>query len=256
MRLISPALFRYILVAARRDRIFLAVIMLCAVVAALCVFFGSSATSEKQAFVLVYTAGLLRIVGMAGLVLFVVFYLRNAFDRREIDFLLAKPVTRTSYIITHTTAFVVLAFIIAGIVSVGVIVVAPDRVGAGTLYWGATLIFEYCIMAWAALFFAMVVRSAASCALICFVFYGLARSIGNLFGIIDTGATPAYLVPLEWIMQVVSIIIPRLDLMAQTAWLVYDDIQEMQVLYLLAHSCAFGAVLILAAVIDLRRRQF
>ena len=256
MQLVSPALFRYILAAARRDRIFYALIGLCAIVASLCVFFGSSATSEKQTFVLVYTAGLLRIVGMAGLVLFVVFYLRNAFARREVDFLLAKPVTRTSYILSHAAAFLVLAVIVALIVSTAVVAVAPTQIGITTLYWSVSLILEYGIMALTALFFAMVLRSPASCALICFVFYGLARSIGQLFGIIDSAGTPIYLQPLEWIMQVVSIIIPRLDLLAQTAWLVYGEIEVERLLYLIAHMTVFGTILILAAIIDLRRRQF
>lgn len=256
MQLISPALFRYTLTAARRDRIVYAVIGLSIVVAALCVFFGSSATSEKQAFVLVYTAGLLRIVGMAGLVLFAVFYIRNAFARREVDFLLAKPVTRTCYVVTQATAFAVLAMIVAAIICSIVAVVAPSQIGIATFYWGVSLVFEYCIMGWTALFFAMVLRSAATCALICFVFYGLARSIGQIFGIIDSTAMPAYVQPLEWIMQVVSIIIPRLDLMAQTSWLVYSEIKEMQLLYLICHALVFGAVLITAAIIDLQRRQF
>jgi len=101
----SWPLVTYVLMAALRDRLIVSLIVLVAVGTSLSVFIGSSAILEKDQFALVFAAAGLRFAGVAGLVLFTVFYVRRAFDTKDIEFLLARPVSRFSFLFSHAVAF-------------------------------------------------------------------------------------------------------------------------------------------------------
>ena len=52
-------------------------------------------------FALSYTAGGLRIIGVLSLVLFISFYIRRAFDTKDVDLNLTRPVSRVSFLLSH-----------------------------------------------------------------------------------------------------------------------------------------------------------
>jgi membrane protein DedA with SNARE-associated domain len=59
------------------------------------------------------------------------------------------------------------------------------------------------------------------------------------------------------VMNIIAMVTPRLDLMAQTSWLVYpDDPVMFGYGFMIAQGVFYTALLIVAALIDLRRRQF
>ena len=61
---------------------------------------------------------------------------------------------------------------------------------------------------------------------------------------------------LEQIMQVISMVLPRLDLMAQTSWLIYGPTTGHDFGLIMIQGAAFTAMVVLAALLDLARRQF
>lgn len=128
----------------------------------------------------------------------------------------------------------------------------PD---AGYVLWGASVAVEFIIMVNVALFFALVLSSAASAAFMCMAFYVLARLIGQILGILDAGTAGA-MVWLEKVMEIISIFIPRLDLMGQTSWLLYGPGDAPGILFFAGQAAFFSFLILMAALIDLVRREF
>lgn len=254
--MISPSLVRYVLTAALRDRLYLAIILAIAVGASLSLFIGSAAVIESSAFVVVFCAAGLRFVAVAGLVLFVSFYIRRSFESRDAELLLSRPVSRFSFLLSHAAAFSVLAAVTALMVGTALFLMAPHKPTPGLFLWGSSMAVELVIMANAALFFAMVLGSAVAAALASGGLYVLARMIGDLLGIAQAYSAEGGSGILTQILQVISMVVPRLDLMAQSSWLVYGPEDSIGFLFLLVQLVLYSALLIGAALVDLTRRQF
>jgi ABC-type transport system involved in multi-copper enzyme maturation permease subunit len=218
--MISRPLVGYILTAARRDKLMLTLLVMIATGASLSVFLGSAALAERAQFSLVFGAGGLRFLGVMGIVMFVCFYMRRAFEHKEVEFLLSRPISRMTFLFSHAAAFMLLAALTAFAVVLPMLLVGKPNPG-GLLAWGLSLGVEYAVMATTALFFSMVLSSAAGSALATLGFYTLARLIGTLLGISASVLDNHLVNILGRIMDVISIVVPRLDLMAQTSWLIY-----------------------------------
>lgn len=256
MNIISWPTMRYVLAAAVRDRLIISLLVIIALGAALSVFLGTAAYVEKYQFVLVFAAGGLRILSVLGLVLFCVFFVRRSFDNKDVDYLLSRPISRVSFIVSHAAAFSLIAVLLALASSIAVIMTAPITFGEGHVLWAVSLMFELIIMVNAALFFSMVLPSASTSALVVFGLYVLSRTIGILLGIVSSGlANSPLMAGLGAMMKFISLIIPRLDLMAQTSWLIYGT-GNISLLFICAQGVIFSALLMTAALVDLVRRQF
>ncbi len=256
MNIISWPTVRYVLSAAVRDRLIIALLIIIALGAALSTFLGTAAYIEKYQFVLVFAAGGLRILSVLGLVLFCVFFVRRSFDNKDVDYLLSRPISRVSFIVSHAAAFSLIAVLLALASSVAVIMTAPVTFGEGHVIWAVSLMFELIIMANAALFFSMVLPSASTSAMAVFGLYILSRTIGILLGIVMSGlAASPMMKGLAFVMKFISLIIPRLDLMAQTSWLLYG-VGDISLAFICAQGIIFSALLMTAALVDLVRRQF
>lgn len=253
----SWPLVRYVLMAALRDRLVISLMLMVVVGACLSIFLGTGALIEDDQFALVFAAAGLRFTSVIGLVLFVVFHIRRSFDNKDVEFLLARPVGRTSFILSHALAFSVLALAMTIAVGVAMCIVAPAGIGAGHPLWLVSLFMELMIIVNAALFFAMVLPSASSGAMAVFGLYVLSRLMGQLLGITDHEKATAFAPLLNGAMNAISMLVPRLDLMAQTTWVIYpDSISGVGYGFVIAQGVFYTGLLIIAALVDLRRRQF
>src|ERR1035437_7248612 len=218
--MISKPLVKYVLMAAMRDRLMVTLLLMILMGAAVAGFMGSARVLEGAKFALVFGSGGLRFLGVTGLVLFCCFYIRRSFENKEVEFLLSRPISRLSFLCSHALAFSVLAFFIAAAITVVVAVLGrPDA--TGLLLWGASLVAEFSMMAVAALFFSMVLSSAAGSAMATLGLYALARMVGTLLGILDHPPVNWFFAVTGNLMKLISICTPRLDMMGQTTWLVY-----------------------------------
>ena len=253
----SWPLVTYVLMAALRDRLIISLVILVATGASLAVFIGSSAVVEKSLFAAVFTAAGLRFAGVAGLVLFIVFYMRRAFDTKDVEFLLARPLSRPAFLLSHAAAFSVLAIFVAGAVVIAVAVMLPQGTGLDALaLWGASLAVEFIIMANAALFFSMVLSSAVGGVLATGGLYVLARLMGEILGVLGVAQPLPLYSLLSYVMKTVALIVPRLDLMGQTSWLIYGVGGGVNISFVLMQGVIYSSLLVCAALVDLIRRQF
>lgn len=249
-------LVRYVLTAAIRDRFVIALLLGLIVSTSLSVFFASSSVTEQDQFTLVFTGGGLRVLGATGLVLFTVFFVRRCFEARDIEFLLARPISRTQLILSYSMAFSLMALTLGLVQGMCLYAIGQQYFGIGGMMWTASLIVENIIIVNVAFFFALVLSSAVSGAMATLGFYVLARMMGQILGIIDVGSAGGYKT-LKLIMQVISSVIPRLDLMGQSSWLLYGPPEQGgDWSFIVVQLISFVFLITIASLIDFLRREF
>jgi len=255
----SGSLLKYVLKGAFRDRLFLSFFIVFLIVASLSFFMGDAAATEKNYFALVFMGGSMRLTACAGLVLFVVFFIQRSRDSRNVEFILSHPVGKLQFVISYIAAFALLAVLCCAAMGAFMMLMLPQLDIGGFILWLASMAAELSIMTAVAFFFAMFLRSAAIAAMAAFGLYALSRMMGQILSIIDHNAAGAWSnTILEGIMQAISMVMPRLDLMGQTGWLLYGPAPESHVglTFIAAHGLAYIALLVTASYIDLRRKQF
>lgn len=252
---ISLSLVKYVLTAALRDRIFLSFFLLILVGCSLSVFLGSAAVIEKDKFSLVFASGGLRIAGILSLVLFVIFFVRRSFDGKDVEFLLSRPISRLQFILSLAMGFSIQAVLVGIGVGLAVLSIAPHLISSGHVLWIVSSICENIIVVNIALFFSMYISSAASASMATAGFYVLSRMIGQILGIVHSSLVD-HMSPMAIVMQFISIFVPRLDLMAQTSWLLYGYDTSIDFLTVVCQGAFFTFLIVCAAVLDLMRRQF
>ena len=253
----TPAiLIRYVITAAIRDKLIIGLCLLLALAVSLSFFMASAALTEQDQFAAVFSAGSIRILNAIGLVLFIVFFVRRSFETRDVEFMLSRPVGRIQLVLSYSAGFSILAILIGLVSGATVIALSPHLFSSGHVLWILSLIIENIIMVNAALFFSMILTSAASCAFASFGFYVLARMMSQLLGIIDSGKEVINLEFLEVIMQAISMLMPRLDLMTQTSWLVYGPDAQTGYIFIIFQGVVYSGLILSAALIDMHRRQF
>lgn len=258
----SPVLVRYVLMAAIRDRLIWGVAAMSIVGVCLSIFSGSAAINEQGQFIVSYMAGGLRIISLLGLTLFTIFFVRRSFDSRDIEFLLTRPVSRVSFVLSNMAAFSILS------VSFGVFISAiigglalHYGAEASVMLWGFGVMLELVVITNTAFFFSMVLSSPVTAGMSTFGFYILARLMGQLLAILHTASHPQSIQDyvmhgLGYVVSLISVVIPRLDLMAQTSWLIYGGGHFSDWMFSAAQGLVFLMLISIATWFDLKRRQF
>ncbi len=258
----SFVLIRYILMAAIRDKLIWGVVAMSILGVCLSIFSGSAAIVEQGQFVISYMAGGLRIIVLLGLTLFTIFFVRRSFDARDVEFLLTRPISRASFVTSHILAFSILSILGGLFISAIVGVLSLHFGGASSVaLWCFGMTFELMIVTNMAFFFAMVLTSPVTAGLATFGFYILARLMGQLLAIFHHTPIPnsieTYIMTgLGQVVNVIAIIVPRLDLLAQTSWLIYGGGVVSDWMFVVFQGLAFLSLIGVATSIDLRRRQF
>lgn len=253
----SWPLVQYVLTAAVRDRLILSLIAALIVSVSISIFVGTNAVIEKDSFALVFAGSSIRLAGVIGLVLFTVFFIRRSFEARDVEFLLARPVSRVEFLLSYCMGLTILALILTLAQGLCLYLLAPRHFDSSHMIWLATMALENIIMVNVSLFFSMILISSASAAMAVTGFYVLARMMGQLLGIISTQSMPGALYKsLENMMEIISALMPRLDLMGQSSWLIYDVTLSNTLLFILGQGLIFTIFILLASLIDLVRRQF
>ena len=141
---------------------------------------------------------------------------------------------------------------LAGI-AVGAIA-SPGLAAAG--WWTLSLFVEGVIVAVAALFFALALPSAVTSALAALGLYALGRMIGLLGGIAAAHAPAG---PIMWTLDrlvgLLTLVLPRLDLLSRSAWLVHGAGDLAGLGPALLQGLVYVMLLGAAASFDFGRRQ-
>jgi ABC-type transport system involved in multi-copper enzyme maturation permease subunit len=247
---------RYILITALRDWFFLGLLfgVICATL--ISATLGSTAFLEEKEMTITYAAGSCRLILMVGLIVFVCFHIRHAFDSKEIDVILSRPISRANLVIAYWLgfAFVSLLLVVPVIGIVGYLGVLSWEGYAG---WALSLLLESFLVVALALFSALALRSAVTSVLACMGFYVLSRMMA--FFVITSQAgmfNETKYILFKWALVAISTIVPRLDFFAKTEWLVYGFDSSRDWSVYLWQAAIFIPLLVLASIADFRRKQF
>jgi hypothetical protein len=243
------AAYRYTLLLARRDRALPVLLVGLAVVALVAAGLGEVAVAEGRQLALAATAAAARLllgIGLAGVMLF---GLRRMLDSGEMALLLSRPLGRFRLLLEVWAAYATLALLALPFVGAALWLVGPPD-PLGFVVWLLSLGLELALLAAAALLFGTSLRSPAAALLAVLAFYALSRSLWALLAL--AAADGGLAGP---VLTVLSLLLPRLDMLARGEWLVHGVVLDRHLLLALAQWLAYVPLLLAAAALDFSRRE-
>ncbi|MEK6746233.1 MAG: hypothetical protein AABY33_04305 [Pseudomonadota bacterium] len=247
---------RYIMITALRDWLFIGLFVGILVATAISATLGSTAFIEETEMTLSFASSSSRLILMAGLIVFICFHIRNAFDTKEIDVILSRPISRSNLVISYWLGFSFVGLLLTIPVVAIIAFIGPVNF-AGFIGWSLSLLLEMGIVVALSLFSAFTMRSAVTAVLGCMGFYILSRMMAFFVFTSNSGMfNDIKFVGLKWALQAISTLLPRLDFFAKSDWLVYGFVSQQDWQVCIAQALVFIPLLLAATMIDFRRRQF
>lgn len=248
---------RYILITALRDFLFLGLMLAVVFAVSISATLGNTALVEKEAMALVFSGASARFILMFGLIVFVSFHIRQAFDQKEIDVLISRPLSRFHIMLAYWLGFSFVAFLLV-LATVVVLSFLPIGHLEGFAYWSVSLLLESWLVVAIALFASFTLSSAVTSVLASMGIYVAGRMMAFF---VATSAQPVfdnYIVNnvLGLIIDFADLILPRLDLFTQSEWLVYGVTRMEDATIGLLGVLIYIPLLIAAATLDFKRKEF
>lgn len=247
---------RYVLLTALRDWLFIGLMFGVAIAATISALLGSTAFLEQREMTLSYAAGSGRLILAVGLIVFVCFHIRSAFDSKEIDVMLSRPLSRSSLVLAYWLGFSAAALLLV-LPTVGVMSWLGVLNTVGFIGWAASLALEALLVVALAMFCALTLRSAVASVMASLGFYVLSRMMAFFVLTSEAGmfASEKYWL-VRQALSLISVVMPRLDFFAKSEWLVYGFKQGNEWLLFTGQALVFVPLLLAASMADFRRKQF
>ena len=249
---------KYILLTALRDWLFVALLAGVSLATMISIAMGGTALLEPEQMTVAFSAASARAILMIGLIVFVCFHIRSGFDTKEIDVMVSRPISRANIVISFWLGFSIVAFL-AVLPIIGILTLVGILTVNGFILWSVSLLLEALLVVALALFASLTLRSAVFSVLASFGFYTLSRMMGFFVATSESGVlfeNQEVNTVLRYTIDVISTIIPRLDFFTKSEWLVYGITRMADVQLFVLQAAVFIPLLITAAIIDFRRRQF
>jgi ABC-type transport system involved in multi-copper enzyme maturation permease subunit len=194
--------------------------------------------------------------GCAGFLVaaFVVMSMVREFNDKVLELILAEPWPRAAYLFGKFVGFSAAALALAAIVSLPLAFFSPP---AQVAIWALSLACELVILAAMSLFCVITLAHVVPALAAVLGFYVLGRSIAAIQIIAraaDASQTWSDRLA-NWIVEAIAAILPRFDLMTQTAWLVDGPPAAGAIAGVLAQAAIYTALLVTAAQFDLHRQN-
>lgn len=252
-------LFKFILLTGLRDKLYLSILIILAGVFGLSNLVGFSALSEEAKMQLVYFSFLSRLVIVCGMVLFICFYINKSFEHKEIDFILAKPISRNTLILSYWMSFTLISLILI-IPTLIVISFFTKQNIIGLLWWSISVILELMIVSTFAIVSSLILKSAVVSVLATTSFYFIGRMMGFFVYSINlpnnVEAVKNWQTLSEILLKIISSIFPRLDLFGKSEWLTYGISNYNDIYIVLGQSLIYIPLMLFVAFYDFGRKQF
>lgn len=252
-------LFKFILLTGLRDKLYLSLLIIIFFIFGLSNLVGFSAISEEAQMQLVYFSFLSRLVIVCGLILFICFYVHRSFENKEIDFILAKPISRSKFILSYWISFNLISLIlIVPVILIQLLFNHPNLIGL--FWWSISLVLEIMLVSTFAIVSSLILKSAVVSVLASISFYFIARMMGFFVYSISIPNRVEEVKNLngiaEGLLKILSTIFPRLDLFAKSEWLVYGITNYQDIYIILIQSFIYIPLMLFLAFYDFERKQF
>lgn len=248
----------YILLTAMRDWLFAGLLLGVLFAAMISSAMGDMAMLEPEQLKISYSAAASRLVLVMGLIVFTCFHVRHAFDSKEIDVFLSRPISRPNLVISYWLGFSFVAILLA-LPTIAIVQFVGPLNMQGFWLWAGTLSLELMLVVAAALFSSFTLKSGVSSVMATLGFYVLARMMGFFIATANSSLlfrSQEMNEMSRWVMECLAIVVPRLDFFAKTNWLVYGIPQNSEIYHAVLQAVIFIMLLLAATIVDFRRKQF
>lgn len=222
--------------------------------AGLAAFLAQVAVTENRALQAAIVAAFLRVCAVFLIAVHVASSTRREIDDKGLELMLALPLERSTHYLGRLAGHACTAAAIAAAFSLPLLVWAPP---AAVALWGLSLALEAVLVGAAALFFAMALAQLVSAIASVAGLYLLARTIGAIQAIASGPlAEDSFLDRLaRWSVDAVALVLPRLDAVTRTEWLLYGGPAWPQVAQVLGALALYALLLAAAGLFDFYRRN-
>jgi len=255
-RLPPPILLiaRYTAIEALRGRFLWLCLLAACGAAGLSLFVGQLALTESTATQAALAAAALRLASVFLIITFVVTSMAREAADKGLELVLALPLPRSAYLLGKLAGFAALAVLPAALFGLLTLLWAPPL---QSLLWGVSLLAELWLVAAFSLLCAASLAHALPALAASAGFYLLARVIDTLQllahgrhasdGLLQQALTGG--------VDVLALLLPRLDLYARSDWLLYASGSWHALAPLLVQTAIYVSLLATAALCDFYRRS-
>lgn len=239
---------------AMRNRLVYLAALIVAIAFAFTLLLKQVAITESGQIQIAFLAALFRFVAVFIVAAFVVVSQVREANDKVLDFLLTRELSRDQYLFGKLAGYLAVALIVAILFTLPICFFAAP---AAATWWGMSLFLELAMVTAMCLFCVLTFNQVIG-ALAAFAgFYLLSRSMAALqliaasrdgAGAIDRVANT--------VLDAIAFLLPRLDLFTRTEWLLANGTVNFNLRGLLAQSAIYVVLLSLAALFDLRRKNF
>jgi Cu-processing system permease protein len=247
---------RYTLLEALRNRLLWLALILVAAGLAFTQFLQQVAITESNQIQAALLAALLRIGAVFMLAAFVVTSMVREFNDKVMELVLSRPLRRSSYFLGKLAGYAAVALALALIFSLPLALFVP---AARIALWGLSLACELLLVTAFALFCVLTLTQVISALAAVAGFYLLSRSISALQIMAANPLSDGLSIGqklVNFIVDAIAFLLPGLDRMTQTGWLIYSAPASSEITGLFAQTAVYLLLLCGAALFDLQRKNF
>ncbi len=256
------AIIKYYLIMAKRDNIYISLIIMSLALTFLSMFLGSTALSETENTKIIYSAGSIRVLIILGLIIFTSLNINRMFYNKEIDLLLSRPISRTSFIVSYIAGNALLSLLLVVSISIALYMLFSPNL-QGLLCWTLNIVLETNIMLSFAVALSLIINNVPITVIASVSFYILSRLSGFLIGA-NINDDPSNLTNHSNISSILIKIIdytmmgiPRLDIFSKSEWLIYGITNPNHAVFIpIIQSIMYIALMISIAIYDVNKKEF
>lgn len=283
------ALLRYFIARTMADRLLVAWPAMLAATALLAFVVGRSMMVEQEQATLAFLGSGIRLALMLAVTSITAIAIARDFDSREMEFLASRVASRLDLLLAMVATALLLATGMV-VMAIPLMFMMGSPPPLGVFLWALTLALEAGLCGIFAIFIALAIANATIAILATLGWYVLARLSGMLLGLAGVPAMgdprlaaepaagpavaaaassralapdPASLGDLvdphrfgDALAHLFPLLLPRLDLLAQSDWLVHPPQAVHALLPVAAQCLVHGALVASAAFLDFRHRSF
>lgn len=247
---------RYTLLEALRARLPWLVLLMLLVLLAASALLGQLAITESGRIQTAFLAATLRPAAVFMLCLHIIGSMTREFNDKGFEFILSLDIPRASYVLGKLLGFGLVGILLAVAVSAAVMALAPAADG---LLWATSLVCELWVVAALSLFCVVALPHIMPAASFVLGFYVLARSIGAMqlmssSPIADASGLAHQALPR--LVDLLALLLPRLDTFTQSAWLVDHSGGWNLIATIAAQAVIYVGLLAAATMFDLYRKNY
>jgi ABC-type transport system involved in multi-copper enzyme maturation permease subunit len=251
----SLHLARMVLIEARRGPLPWLAVAGVALSLAFAAFLSQVALTESRTLQLAIVAALARAMAVFLVAAHVSTSVLREMNDKGLEMMLSLPHARSAHYLSRLGGFATCGAALALLFAMPLLLWAS---WPSVALWGVSLAVECAMVAAAALFFAVTLGQLVAALASTAALYLLGRSIAGIQAIAASPLAEASTAhdAVRWALDAIALVLPRLDAVTRTEWLLYGAPDPGAYLEALAALLIYGALLAAAGLFDFQRESF